>query len=184
MQVDLLQEHRAIGDVGVDLGGRGHLGALPLELDDLHAQQPLVVGMRVGELLHALHHLLKAAAVDEVHRKIGIGHERALGKVRVRIDEAGSDELVAEVAHLGIGSDKGRQMQIVAARDDLAVAHRHASRKRERARAGKDSAGLDDEFRLFHMSLLALKTNTDRRGTRPRLLTYPGAPAPGYAVPV
>lgn len=45
MQVNLLQKYRAVGDVLIDHRGRGHLGDIPLELDNLAAQNPLVIGM-------------------------------------------------------------------------------------------------------------------------------------------
>ncbi len=80
MQVNLLQKNRAVRDVLIDHRGCGHLGDIPLELDNLAAQDPLVIGM-VGRKRHdTFHRHLKTGAVDEVDGKIGVGHKRARAK--------------------------------------------------------------------------------------------------------
>ena len=154
MQVNLLQKYRAVGDVLIDHRGRGHLGDIPLELDNLAAQNPLVIGM-VGRKRHdTFHRHLKTGAVDEVDGKIGVGHKRALGKMRVRVDQAGHDELVAKVAHLGIGTDKRCQVSIVTAGNDFIAPHGNAALKRLEPIAGKDGVALDNYISLVHVSLL------------------------------
>ena len=170
MQVNLLQKDRAVRDVLIDHRGCGHLGDIPLELDNLAAQNPLVIGM-VGRKRHdTFHRHLKTGAVDEVDGKIGVGHERALGKMRVRVDQTGHDELVAKVAHLGIGADKRCQVGIVTAGNNFIAPHGNAALKRLEPIAGKDGVALDNYISLVHVSLLRhlwlQRGRTARVGTR------------------
>ena len=170
VHINLLQKDRAVGDVLIDHRGRGHLGDIPLELDDLTANDPLVVRMRIGKRHDTFHRHLKTGAVDEVDGKIGVGHKRALGKMRVRVDQAGHDELVAKVAHLGIGTDKRCQVSIVTAGNDSFAPHGNAALKRLEPIAGKDGVALDNYISLVHVSLLRhlwlQRGRTARVGTR------------------
>ena len=50
--------------------------------------------------------------------KSGSSHEGALREVRVRVDEARYDELVAIIANFGIGANEGIEILVFAARDD------------------------------------------------------------------
>ena len=154
MEVHLLQEDGTVGDVLVDHLGRGHLGDCPLELDDLDAQDPLVVGVGVGEGHHALHALLKAGAVDQVDAEVGVGGHGTLGEMGVRVDEAGHHEGVAEVADLGVLADVGRKILVGTDGDDGVTADGDAAGKGAVGVAGEHVLALDDVRGFLHAGLL------------------------------
>ena len=110
--------------------------------------------MGVRKRYNTLHRHLKTGAIDKVDGKIGVGHKRTLSKMRVRVNQARHNELVAKVAHLSIGADKRRQVGIVTAGNDLIATHGNAALKRFDPIAGKNGIALDYYISLLHVSLL------------------------------
>ena len=144
MQVNLLQEDRAIGDVFIDHRSRGHLGDIPLELNDLAAQNPLIIGMGVRKRYNTLHRHLKTGAIDKVDGKIGVGHKRTLSKMRVRVNQARHNKLIAKVAHLSIGPDKSVEVLIFAARNNSVTRDSNAALERCQPVTSEHSIAFDD----------------------------------------
>ena len=144
MHVNLLQKYRTVGDVFVNHRGRGHLGHIPLELNDLAAHNPLVARVAFGKCLNTLHALLEARAIDKIDGEIGIGHKGALCKMRMRIDDARHDELIAIVAHLGIGPDKSVKVLILAARNNPVTRDGNATLERGQSVTSEHSITFDD----------------------------------------
>lgn len=126
--------------------------------------------MGVRKRHDTLHRHLKTGAIDKVDGKIGVGHKRTLSKMRVRVNQARHNELIAKVAHLSIGADKRRQVGIVTAGNDLIATHGNAALKRFEPIAGKNGVALDNYISLVHVSLLRhlwlQRGRTARVGTR------------------
>ena len=125
-----------------------------MELDNLAAYYPLVVGMAVGKGANTLHCLLEACAVDKVDREIGVGHEGALREVRVRVDEARHDELVAKIANFGIGANESIEILVLAARDDFVSLNGHTAFEGREAGSGEDGIASNDYLCFVHKCLL------------------------------
>ena len=98
----------------------------------------------------ALHALLEARAIDEVHAEVGVGRHRTLGEVGVGVDETGHDELVSVVADVGRRTDERREVPVVSAGENPPVRNRHAALEGLAAVAGEDRSALENQIRRAH----------------------------------